>query len=82
MRSARSEHLLITDEQRQNTLLSSKSELGALSLKALESLTQSPNNAHLVIMMTPNQNIPLHRDIEFGCAIFKAFRISWTMLIY
>ena len=44
---------------------------GALSLKALESLTQSPNNAHLVIMMTPNQNIPLHRDIEFGCAIFK-----------
>ena len=56
----------------------SKSDSGALSLKALESLTQSARSAHLHIPLEQRQNTLLLRKFQSGRAILKSLRISYT----
>ena len=51
---------------------------GGLSLKALESLTQSARSEHLRITSEQRQNTLLLQQIRIGCAILKRIRISYA----
>lgn len=57
---------------------STKSDLGALSSTVLESHARSARNASLMITSQDRQNILLLHEIEFGRAILKSLRISYT----
>ena len=78
MRSARSAHLHIPLEQRQNTLLLRKFQSGCAILKSLRisyaKRKQGSANDHF----TGRTKHTAFQQIRIGCAILKSLRISYT----